>query len=385
MSEEGPKPSAAEPPQSVVADPDPSADRELVESVMGGSGTYTRMEMASAARMTMDEVRRLWRAMGFPDVGEARAFTDADLSALLRVASLIERGVLDLDAVIEITRSIGQTTSRLAEWQVEAVRQRMDARDGAVDSHSGAVDLDREESDGTPDGQYRAREWADVHDRVESLLPDFERMLVYVWRRQVLAAMERALADVETPQAHEVTGSATVGFADLVSFTRLSRQLDESELSVLVHTFETTAADLVHASGARLVKTLGDEVMFVADSPTSAAEIGLRLHEMSSQNEDVPAMRAGLATGVVVNRMGDVFGTTVNRASRLTAAARPGTTLVDSATMEALGNAADGRFSTRALRPRAIRGLGLMRPYALIHGQVDLDERTLGVQPSSEG
>ena len=333
--------------------------RDLICMVVGGSPTYTRQEVASASRMTMDEVRRLWRAMGFPDVGDARAFTDADLEALLRVSSVIEQGVLDFDAVVEITRSLGQTTSRLAQWQVDAVGQRL-ISEGEL-QYSGE--------------SLSEQEWDLARSRLRQLLPDFERMLVYVWRRQLVATLERAVADFETPEEDATTGRATVGFADLVSFTRLSRQLGEDELSALVHTFETTAADLVHAAGARLVKTIGDEVMFVSDSVSAAAEIGLRLHEMSRNRAAVPQMRAGLATGVVVTRMGDVFGTTVNRASRLTAAARPGTTIVDGATVEALAQARDARFATRALTPRPIRGLGLIRPYALAYGELPIDER----------
>ena len=182
------------------------------------------------------------------------------------------------------------------------------------------------------------------------------------------ATLARVFVDFDDET--EETGQATVGFADLVSFTRLSRQLDEEALAKLVQTFETAAADVVHAAGGRLVKTLGDEVMFICDTPSVAAEIGLRLHDLSRADQDIPQMRAGLATGNVLTRMGDVFGTTVNRASRLTASARPGTTLLDAATAEALSSAKDDRFRVRALTPRPIRGLGIVRPYALTHGEL---------------
>ena len=82
-------------------------------------------------------------------------------------------------------------------------------------------------------------------------------------------------------------------------FTRLTRRLEEDELGELVEAFETTAADLVAAHGGRLIKTLGDEVLFVADDPGTAAEIGLRLIETMTGDETMPELRVGMAFGTV--------------------------------------------------------------------------------------
>lgn len=310
---------------------------------MGGPARYTAAEVAAAARMTEDEVSRLWRAMGFPTAGSAAILTEADLGAVLRISGLLEREVLDLDAVVEVVRSLGQTLSRLTEWQVETL-SRYQARVA-------------EEA-----GQWQEEQWRDLAE----LLPEAEALLTYVWRRQLTATLGRTLD--EFAEVDAVPGNATVGFADLVSFTRLSRSLAPEDLAMLVHTFETAAADVVHAVGGRLVKTLGDEVMFVTDTAVAAAEIGLRLHDLSRGDADLPAMRVGLATGGVLMLMGDVFGTTVNRASRLTASARPGSVMLDGETAEALTAAEDPRFAVRALTPRPIRGWGLMRPQTVTKG-----------------
>lgn len=334
----------------------PPVPEDLLAFVLGAPVHYTRDEVASSARMTLEEVRRLWRAMGFPDVGASKAFTDADLAALLRISGLMERGLLDLDSVVDLVRSFGQTTSRLAEWQLDTVGRYLVQQEEALE-----------------DGDQR--DWEGIaRAQLAELLPEFELLLVYVWRRQLTAVLGRVFDEFDEPA--EAADTATVGFADLVSFTRLSRQLDRDALAMLVQTFETAAADVVYAAGGRLVKTLGDEVMFVTDSAAVAAEIGLRLHDLSRGDVDLPQMRIGLATGPVLMRMGDVFGTTVNRASRLTASARPGTTLLDAATAEALGASRDARFSVRAQTPRPIRGLGLIRPYALTRGSRRLNEST---------
>lgn len=321
----------------------PGADLQAI--LLGGSEWYTREEMASASDFSLEQVGRLWRAMGFPDVGESRAFTDADLTALLRVASLVERGLMDMDAVVQVARSLGQTTARLADWQVDA--------------------LGRNLLGGNPSDPVDGADLLDLEDDISELLPELEQLLVYVWRRQMAATIGRALAGVSN-HPDQTTSTATVGFADLVSFTRLSRQLDESELGALVESFENASADIVNAESARMVKTLGDEVMFVADTPQRGARIALTLHRVHARLDSMPELRIGLATGAVVTRMGDVYGTTVNRASRNTALARPGSTILDSTTSDSLQEG-DGshEFSIKALTPRPMRGFGIVRPFAL--------------------
>ena len=171
-----------------------------------------------------------------------------------------------------------------------------------------------------------------------------------------------------------------VGFADLVGFTRLTRRLEEEELGELVEAFETTAADQVAAYGGRLIKTLGDEVLFVADDPGTASEIGIRLIETMTGDETMPALRVGMAFGTVTTRMGDVFGTTVNLASRLTSIAPRDAVLVDGDFAEALGEAGDAplseadvdagdsekyRFALQPMWRRPVRGLGVVEPWLL--------------------
>ena len=86
-----------------------------------------------------------------------------------------------------------------------------------------------------------------------------------------------------------------------------------------------------------MIKTIGDEILFVADDPRAAAEVALQVTERGADEDDqFPQVRAGIAYGDVVSRLGDVFGPTVNIASRLTSVARPGTVLVDRGMHEVL-------------------------------------------------
>src|SRR5690606_26996932 len=106
-----------------------------------------------------------------------------------------------------------------------------------------------------------------------------------------------------------------VGSADLVSFTRLVRRLTERELAMLVQRFEAVTSDIVTAHGGRVVKTVGDEVLFVASPGPPAAAIALDLVEELGSDDLLPEVRVGMSTGPLVARLGGVFGTTVNRAS----------------------------------------------------------------------
>ena len=127
--------------------------------------------------------------------------------------------------------------------------------------------------------------------------------------------------------------------------------------------FGQRSADVIAGSGGRLVKTVGDEVLFVADSAAAAALIGLELAETMAEDPMLPDVRVGIATGTVLTRMGDVFGRTVNLASRLTALAAPGTVLVDGDTAVALAGSED--FALDVEPARAVRGMGLVRPGVL--------------------
>ncbi|WP_162794878.1 adenylate/guanylate cyclase domain-containing protein, partial [Nonomuraea lactucae] len=200
----------------------------------------------------------------------------------------------------------------------------------------------------------RPRAWRRRADRV---VPDLARLLVYSWQRQLAAAAGRM---VDQDRSAVRLG---VGFADLVGFTRLSRQITERELAALVDHFEGCSADVVTSSGGRVVKTLGDSVLFVSGRAHETAEIGLRLIEAHAKVKNMPQLRVGLAAGPVIWRMGDVFGTTVNLASRLTALARPGTILADPETAEELEG--DRAFELRPVNRLSVRGLGELAPFTI--------------------
>ena len=104
-----------------------------------------------------------------------------------------------------------------------------------------------------------------------------------------------------------------VGFADIVGFTPMGELLDATALDSMLRKFENGVRGAATSAGTRVVKLLGDEAMFVSGSPEEAAAIACAL----VGDPDLPELRVGLATGAVLTRGGDVFGSTVNLAARL--------------------------------------------------------------------
>lgn len=333
----------------------------LEQLILGAERQYTPFQAARSAGVSMELASRFWRAMGFADIGQARALTEADVLALRRLAGLVEAGLLSEPMAVQVARSTGQTTARLADWQIEGFLEGL--------------------TEPPEEGMTRTEV---AYPLVQLLLPELQEFLVYVWRRQLAAAAGRVIQTQDDEEM--VDRRLAVGFADLVGFTRLTRRLEEEELGELVEAFETTAADLVAARGGRLIKTLGDEVLYAADDAGTAAEIGLRMIETLANDETMPELRVGIAFGTVTTRMGDVFGTTVNLASRLTSIAPKDSVLVDEAFAAELMRSGDApeseaeaaaaekegaepphpyRFALQPMWQRPVRGLGVVEPWLL--------------------
>ncbi|WP_326946781.1 MULTISPECIES: adenylate/guanylate cyclase domain-containing protein [unclassified Amycolatopsis] len=311
--------------------------QRLERILLGGRRKYTRLEVAEKAGVPDDRSRRLWRALGFATVPDDEVvFTDADVEAMRTADQLVRSGLIDPSIEVAVTRALGQHLSRLAEWQVDML-----------------FELIKEQ----PELGRSERQVARLVDR---LLPELEQVQNFVWRRHLAAYAGRAFA---APDENLETRTQVVGFVDMVGYTRLTRQIDEDELSRVLDVFELLATETIAEHHGRVVKMIGDEVLFVADSAVAAAEIALALSERTSADESIPAVRAGMASGRVLNRFGDVYGSVVNLAARLTSVARPGTILIDRELATEL--AEEPAYELRQRRPVTVRGYNRLRPSAL--------------------
>jgi adenylate cyclase len=310
---------------------------DLERALLGGERRYTRLDVAERAGVPVDRAQRLWRALGFASTADDEVvFTEDDVEALGLMGALVSGGVIDPEAEASLARSLGQPLARLAEWQTTVVRE---------------VVAD-------PDEPLAAQ--PQLIQAVEALLPVMEKLQSYVWRRHLAATAGRMLA---APESDPQSKTLVVGFADIVSFTRLSRTIEDADLAEFVDYFEGTAAEIVAEQHGRIIKTIGDEVLFVADSPRQGADLAMELAARGETDEDFPTLRVGLAYGPVLSQLGDVYGPVVNVAARLTSVARPSTVVVDRELAAALDGESD--LHLRKLRRVAVRGYRSLEPWAL--------------------
>lgn len=308
--------------------------QQIERTLLGGERTYNRIQVTEAAGVSLDRARKLWMAMGFAEVDDdAQVFTEGDVTALRAWGGLVDSGVVTRSDEASVARALSQPLSRLADWQAQEVLARSRDVDGPGDQLAALAD---------------------------GLLPVIEGLQSYVWRRHLAAATGRALS---ADRDELSTRLCVVGFADIVGYTTTTRHSDIDELSALLEAFEKDATETIATHSGRVVKTVGDEVLFVADSASDAAEIALRLTDPDRESASLPVLRVGLAMGQVLSRFGDVYGSVVNLAARLTALARPGTVLIDKGLADAL--LGDSRYHLRSRRPTAVRGFHHLRSWAL--------------------
>jgi adenylate cyclase len=303
-----------------------------------GRPKYDRATVAAQSGVDPDVSRRLWRALGFPDVpDDAPVFTDADVEALTllerrRVTTIVAIDDDPMDALVEQVRvfsaALAKVAASLTDQLAEMIRSARAS--GLSDERIALTFVD------------------------EFHWPTLLQLFDYTLRLQARDSLWRKLAneDPDAPGARVLT----IGFVDLVGYTAISQQLEPHELSALVRRFERLAFDTVAEEGGRIVKTIGDEVMFVSGDVVAAARIARRLTDRSLDDALLPPARAGLAYGSVVTREGDYFGPVVNLASRLVEIAKPGSVIASDEVHAMLAD--DPTFAWKRLRARRIRDIG---------------------------
>jgi adenylate cyclase len=299
-------------------------------------------EVSVRSGVSEETATMLWRALGFPDIPDGEhVFTDESVEVLRllneRAGTSMFTNAEDLDSIVAQVRAIGAALSRVAETLSDQIVE------GVVAARATGLD-----DQGVALGAIDALDW-DVLARLND----------YALRVQVRAAVLRKLL---TPQLGSgALPELTVGFVDLVGYTALSQELDGGELNALVARFEGVTYDTVARLGGRLVKTIGDEVMFVAEAPEIALQIALALTDRARHDEVLPRARAGLACGPALAREGDYYGAVVNLAHRFVEIARPQSVIVSAELAAALEDRDD--FTFQRLRSRRIRGIGRVEIY----------------------
>jgi adenylate cyclase len=284
-------------------------------ALWGDRRRFSLDEVAEAAQIDRALIAALWRAVGFPEPdpdADARAFSQKDIDLIVNL-----KGGIDFfgeEVTIQLARVLGASAARVADASVSAFVANIIPR--ALEDDPSGLELTR----------------ANVESLVllEGLTNGFDTLL----RHQIEAGFRPGEVVDRTTGIDLVRRS--IGFADLVDSTAWTQQLELPALSSALSTFDSTASEIVAGLGGRVVKLIGDGVMFATEDPITATEIALRLVEAFADHDTLPPLRAGIATGDVLARDGDFSGAVVNLASRAVNVARPSTVLVDPETRLAL-------------------------------------------------
>ncbi len=270
--------------------------------------------------------QQLMTAVGFstdPDV----PLTDGE-AASLRLLASSNNGLLGREATMQLARVAGIAMARVAETLVGVFRLNVEVprRDGGIHTSTS--------SRNTPIS-------------LAPLLPDFVATLDALLRRQIVAVAQRMWSTDQERSA--VMLQRTVGFVDLVGYTSATASLSVRELTDVLIEFDERTSEVVARGNGQIVKTIGDEVMFVTEDSDSACGIALDL--VAASGGKLPPVRVGLAAGEMVSVFGDLYGPDVNLAARLVAVADPSTAVVSEEV-----RSASHRFQFELLPPLTLKG-----------------------------
>ena len=234
-------------------------------------------QVVATAGLEWDHAERLVTALGLP--AGAHDLVTAEEAAAIRLLGAASTHLLGPEATIQVARVAGTAMARVAETLVGAFRLRFELpRLQGGSTYSEVV-----------------KEYSALTERV---LPGFVQTLDVLLRRQLVAVADRVWStDAEQTV---VTLARTVGFADLVGYTAASATMSVGELAAVLAEFDERVSGVVHRGNGQLVKTLGDEAMFVCESAGDACRIALRLVEDFAAGP-LPPVRVGLAAGQVLS------------------------------------------------------------------------------------
>ena len=280
------------------------------------------LEVAAAAGRSVDLVLAISRAAGLPALDpEQKVYGDADIETIRSFAAGAE--MFGQDATLQFTRTMGASLAAIADAAMASfglnVAPELGARGASELEHAQAIDT--------------------ASEMLAEVVPP---AMINLFAHHVDAAARRSLAS-----AAESAGlvQLAVGFLDLAESTRMIRGLSPAALAAAIGEFERVAVDAVSARDGRVVKTIGDEVMFVVPDAAGACEAALALRDMVADHDVLTAVRGGLAFGGLTLGYGDFYGPEVNRAARIAKLAAPGQILVTEPVQAAVAASRTLRFA----------------------------------------
>ena len=265
---------------------------------------YTIEEAAEESGLEPALIERLWAAVGFSSQSLER-LTEEDAQLLRYVAAVLSAG-FPLVAFLQLVRVYGQTMSQVADAEVRLFHLYV---------HEPLM------RDGVP-GLEMAEE---MEDLARELLPLASPMMDHVHQRFLQHFLEQDVighmeADLDGERLDLGRLRVAIAFADLAGYTRLTEEIGEEEAVSAVERF---VEDVEHTlpDDARVIKTIGDEVMVVGGDPSALVDWAVGFQEL---HDERPLPRIGMHYGEVLYRDGDYYGREVNQAARVAARAAGG-------------------------------------------------------------
>ena len=304
-----------------------------------GPPVHSLRSAAQAIGRPLADVEQAWAALGLTAAdADQISLSEADLDGL---RTIFELGMATgSETSFGVLRVLGGAMARLAEAESSAIRAGVPA-----------IQINYTDDELTT---------AQAYASVAAFVPRIGRLIDAVHRQHLESArmyFEDVLRDTSP------TVYCGVGFVDLSGFTSLTQALTPGELSGLLSEFSASVSDVVHADGGRVVKFIGDAVMWVSPTAGQLANAARDMVDHPKARDAGLQVRAGLAYGPMLALDGDYFGNPVNLAARLVAAAAPGQILASSELLDGLSG-----WTATPTEPLTLRGYtDQIKAYALDH------------------
>jgi adenylate cyclase len=294
-----------------------------IENLLKGAGPHYSLRQAS--RMTglsADTIRRIYSTIGLGSL-PPDAVTEEDVEMLRHVATVLSAG-FPMTAYLQLMRVYGQVIAQIADAEVRLMH--LYVHEPLMRAGVSSVEIAQEMEGMT-------REVLPLAAPLMNYL--HARLLAHFVEQDMIGHME---ADLDEEALQEGHVRVAIAFADLAGYARLTVERgDEAALST-VERFVAVAAETLPLD-ARVIKTLGDEVMVVGSDPAALTAWAVALQ--GHLDTDGPLPRIGMHYGEALYRDGDYYGREVNRSARVVGRAGGGEVLVTRPIVE-LADGSDG-------------------------------------------
>ena len=267
-------------------------------------GDYTVEDAAGETGLEPALIERIFSTMGLSQAAMTR-ITEDDLQLLRYVAAVLAAG-FPLVAFLQLIRVYGQALAQMADAEVRLFHLYV---------HEPLM------RDGVPGLEMAEEMWGLAGELLPLASPIMDhvhqRFLQHFVEQDVMGHVE---ADLEGEQLDLGRLRVAIAFADLAGYTRLTEEVGEEEAVSAVERF---VADVEHTlpDDARVIKTIGDEVMVVGSDPSALVDWAVGFQALHVER---PLPRIGLHYGETLYRDGDYYGREVNQAARVAARAAGG-------------------------------------------------------------